>query len=91
VTRPNKKRNKTRRIGPNVTAVPKKPVGRVVLWEGGEMSNRVRRDLKTLKEIMAEHTRTVEQKLAKTGTAPRNALIASAAKYYPTLKKLAEK
>ena len=54
------------------------------------MSNRNRRDLKLLKEIMAQNSPAVEQRLAKTGTAPR-ALVASAAKYYPTLKKLADK
>ena len=74
------------------TAAPKKPSGRVVLSEeGGDMSNRVWRDLKMLKDSISENTATVEQRLAKTGTAPRTALVASAAKYYPTLKKLAEK
>jgi len=55
------------------------------------MSNRVRRDLKILKDSIAEHTSTVERRLAKNGSTPRSALVASAAKYYPTLKKLASK
>jgi hypothetical protein len=55
------------------------------------MPNRVRHDLKTLKENIARNTPTVERQLGKTGTNDSNALVASAAKYYPTLKKLAEK
>lgn len=58
------------------------------------MSNRLRRDLKILKDSIAAHTPTVEERLGKTGTSSttqRSALVASAAKYYPTLKKLAEK
>ncbi|MGA8490245.1 MAG: hypothetical protein WB711_07475 [Terriglobales bacterium] len=55
------------------------------------MSNRTRQDLKTLKEIMAQHSHAVEQHLSKTGTTAPRALVASAAKYYPTLKKLADK
>lgn len=86
-----KARNKKRSNGSKTLAAPKKPAGRVFGVEGGEMSNRTRRDLKDLKEIMAQHSRAVEQYLAKTGTAPRNSLIASASKYYPTLKKLAER
>lgn len=74
------------------SSVPKKPVERVVSTEeGGDVSNRVRRELKILKETMQEHARLIEQRLAKTGTAPNGAFVASAAKYYPTLKKLAEK
>ena len=56
------------------------------------MSNRTRRDLKILKEVIAEHSRVVERHLAKAGSSPRTAAVfASAAKYYPTLKKLADK
>jgi len=89
--RPQRKRSKKRHGGSKRSVAPKKPAGRVVLSNGIEdMSNRVRRDLKVLKQIMVEHSRTVEQKLSKNGRAPR-ALVASAAKYYPTLKKLAEK
>jgi len=87
-----RKRNKKRHTVSNTSAALKKPSGRVVLGgEEGEMSNRVRRDLKVLKDTMAQYSRVVEQHLAKTGTTPRASLIASAAKYYPTLKKLAEK
>jgi alpha-beta hydrolase superfamily lysophospholipase len=82
-----KKTTKSRGLGSK-----KKPAGRVVLYGGGgEVSNRTRRDLKTLKEFISQHTQLVEQRLAKTGTSPRTALVASAAKYYPTLKKLADK
>lgn len=92
MTKSGKRRNKKRWSVSNITAaVPKKPVGRVALCEDVEMPNRVRRDLKVLKELIAAHTRTVERKLAKTESAPRNAIVASAAKYYPTLKRLAEK
>ena len=72
--------------------VPKKPATRGdVAGEGGDMSNRLRRELKILKDHIAQNTRVVEQRLAQTGTAPGGAFVASAAKYYPTLKKLAEK
>jgi hypothetical protein len=89
-----------KRKGKNQTSRPKsikmtglkKPAGRIFLAEeGGDMSNRTRQDLKVLKEFIQRHSRIVEQNLAKTGTSPRTALVASAAKYYPTLKKLAEK
>jgi hypothetical protein len=88
-----KRKNKTRPTESNYSAVPKKPSGSIVLSvEGGEqVSNRVRRELKILKESIAQNTRTVEQRLAKTGTTPRATMVASAAKYYVTLKKLAEK
>jgi hypothetical protein len=70
----------------------KKPAGRVFSAAGGgDMSNRTRRDLKTLKELIVQHSHVVERQLAKTGTSPRGAVFASAAKYYPTLKKLADK
>jgi hypothetical protein len=73
-------------------SVPKKPAGRVTQpAKGVDMSNRVRRDLKDLKENIAEYSNTVEQRLAKTGTTPHPALVASAAKYFLTLKKLADK
>lgn len=55
------------------------------------MSNRVRRELKVLKETIAEHRGIVEKQLSKSGPFPSRALVTSAAKYYPTLKKLAEK
>ena len=64
------------------------------MLEEVDMSNKVKRDLKMLKESIAEYSHTVEQRLAKSGTGSavhRTALVASAAKYYPTLKKLAEK
>jgi hypothetical protein len=84
MTTPRKKRRSR-------SSTPKKPPGRVVvIAEGEDMSNRTRRDLKVLKETIAQHTQTVERRLNKVGSAPR-ALVASAAKYYPTLKKLAEK
>ena len=76
-------------------AVPKKPPSGADAFgsarEGGDMSNRVRNQLKVLKESMSQNAQIVEQRLAKTGTSPRSALAASAAKYYPTLKKLADK
>jgi hypothetical protein len=85
-------KKRKRRSVKKQSRVPKKPAGRVVLLEkGGDMSNRIRRELKNLKDTMAQHSRTVEQRLAKTGTAPRISLVASASKYYPTLKKLAER
>ena len=82
-----------RRVKAKRLTVPKKPAMRVAFAEGGgDMSNRLRRELKILKQNIAMNTRTVEQRLAKTGTtAPSGALVASAAKYYPALKKLAEK
>jgi hypothetical protein len=73
-------------------AAPKKPAGRAALPEKvADMPNRVRRDLRILKDSIAEHATTVERRLAKNGGKPRSALVASAAKYYPTLKKLASR
>lgn len=90
--KPQRNRNKKRHAGSNRSGALKKPAGRVILLpEGGDMSNRVRRELKVLKETIAEHRGIVEKQLSKSGPFPSRALVTSAAKYYPTLKKLAEK
>ncbi|MGH9556680.1 MAG: hypothetical protein ACRD2Y_12745 [Terriglobales bacterium] len=55
------------------------------------MTQKVRQRIAALRRTTRRHARTVEKKLSRSGIKPNVALVESAAKYYPALKKLAEK
>lgn len=55
------------------------------------MTPRIQHKVASLKENVERYSPRVEEKLTKVGAKPDAAVVYSAAKYYPALKKLAEK
>ena len=54
------------------------------------MTQKAQRSLKSLSASTARHSGTVQRKLSRGPSRPNSALVASAAKYYLALKKLAD-
>jgi hypothetical protein len=54
------------------------------------MTVKVQREVTALKRNVERYTPRVEEKLTKAGAKPDPAVVYSAAKYYPALKKLAQ-
>lgn len=54
------------------------------------MSKKQREALRSLKANIKRNAPVVERKLSQSGSAPDPALVYSAAKYYPALKRLAK-
>ncbi len=54
------------------------------------MTQKARKQMATLRRTTRRYTATVEKKLSKSGVRLNAAVVESAAKYYPALKKLAK-
>lgn len=54
------------------------------------MTQKAQKNFKSLSATTARYSGTVQRKLSKSNTKPNSALVASAAKYYLALKKLAD-
>ncbi len=55
------------------------------------MTEKARKQMATLRRTTRRYSASVKKRLSKTGAKPNAAVVESAAKYYPALKKLAEK
>jgi len=54
------------------------------------MTQKSKKSLNSLRASTTRYARTVQKKLSRRGEKPNQALVASAAKYYVALKKLAD-
>jgi hypothetical protein len=55
------------------------------------MTQKARKQAKALRLTTRRYSASVKRKLSESGAKPSAAVVESAAKYYPALKKLAEK